>query len=303
MIKHIKVAVHGLSNGLGLYSLVANSKWRTNRLLILCYHGVSTTDEHEWSDLYISQEHLRKRFNSIAELNCNVISLDDGVKKLYQGTLPERSIAITFDDGFHDFYHRAYPLLKEFNFPTTVYLTTYYSKFNKPVFDPMINYLLWKGRGETVHFQDLIPEITQTELPIDAVERTAQFTYKIRAFTEANNYTASDKNQLLKIIADRISINYDELCDQRTMCLMNAKELASLDNSLIDIQLHTHRHRTPRDDAKFSNELKQNQEVISEIVPSAAKCRHFCYPSGDYDKMFIPVLQNQGIESATTCDT
>jgi hypothetical protein len=29
---------------------------------------------------------------------------------------------------------------------------------------------------------------------------------------------------------------------------------------------------------------------------------HFCYPSGDYERMFLPWLAEQGVISATTCD-
>ncbi len=40
--------------------------------------------------------------------------------------LPERVIAITFDDGYVDFYNNALPLLQRYNFPATLYITTGY---------------------------------------------------------------------------------------------------------------------------------------------------------------------------------
>jgi hypothetical protein len=33
-----------------------------------------------------------------------------------------------------------------------------------------------------------------------------------------------------------------------------------------------------------------------------ARPTHFCYPSGDYDMMFLPWLEKKGVVSATTCD-
>src|SRR5258708_790315 len=134
-----------------------NSSWRQQRLAILCYHGVSLEDEHLWApELYMEASQLRERFEYLREKRCNVLGLDEAVQRLYQGNLPKRTVAITFDDGTYDFYRLAFPILKELELESTVYLTTYYSEFNRPVFDVMSRYLLWKGRGQTLKFPDVL---------------------------------------------------------------------------------------------------------------------------------------------------
>ena len=45
-----------------------------------------------------------------------------------------------------DFHRTVHPILREFGFPVTLYLTTYYCLTNKPVFPPALSYILWKGR-------------------------------------------------------------------------------------------------------------------------------------------------------------
>src|SRR3954451_24485649 len=135
MLKGIKQRLLGSAQTCGLFSLVRNSKWRQDRLLILAYHGISIDDEHLWDPtLFMHPEFFRSRLRSIANAGCTVLPLGEAVRLLYAGQLPERSVALTFDDGTYDFYQRAWPILQEFNFPVTLYLTTFYSQFNRPVF-------------------------------------------------------------------------------------------------------------------------------------------------------------------------
>ena len=71
----------------------------------------------------------------------------------------------------------------------------------------------------------------------------------------------------------------------------------------IDVQLHTHRHRTPRDRDLFLKELEDNRSAIEKMLPDAkGSLRHFCYPSGDHFPEALPWLASAGIRSAVTCE-
>jgi peptidoglycan/xylan/chitin deacetylase (PgdA/CDA1 family) len=77
-------------------------------------------------------------------------------------------------------------------------------------------------------------------------------------------------------------------------------EVTELARAGIDVQLHTHRHRTPKDHALFIREIEDNRKSIQAMTGKVAA--HFCYPSGAYDPMFLPWLNESGIVSATTCE-
>jgi len=131
------------------FNLVSRSSWRRSRLLILCYHGIAAYGQERWDgSLFISAELFVKRLQTLIDGGFRVLSLPEGLSRLAANTLPERSVVLTFDDGFYSFYQVAWPILKHYNLPATVYLTTYYCSYNRPVFDLIAAYILWRARPE-----------------------------------------------------------------------------------------------------------------------------------------------------------
>jgi peptidoglycan/xylan/chitin deacetylase (PgdA/CDA1 family) len=82
---------------------------------------------------------------------------------------------------------------------------------------------------------------------------------------------------------------------------MTAEEVRQVSAAGVDVQLHTHRHRTPDDCAAFVKEIEDNRASLDAILGPGHRA-HFCYPSGVYRASFLPWLRQAGIASATTCD-
>jgi peptidoglycan/xylan/chitin deacetylase (PgdA/CDA1 family) len=300
MLKKFKQATLRSLKSAGVSTLVQNSRWRRQRLLILAYHGVSTDDQHLWNgSMYMSPEMFRARLETIAKSGCAVLPLAEAITRLYANDLPDRSVAITFDDGNFDFKERAFPLLQEFGFPSTLYLTTFYSHYNKPIFGIFCDYLLWKGRDQTL---DLKP-ITGRDLKFTLRNAPARET----VFSEINNFaakqrlSAEEKDALAAQLANQLELDYDALIEKRLFHLLAPEEVKQLAGAGADIQLHTHRHRVPLDRQLFLREIEDNRQSIHAMT--GLRPSHFCYPSGVYDLRFLPWLREAGIVSATTCET
>ncbi len=87
----------------------------------LIYHRVGNTSSLEM-DLPLPL--FRKQMEHLAETGC-VIPYTDAVARLRSGAAVDRDLCvITFDDGFEDFYHTAFPLLRTLGLPAILFVTT-----------------------------------------------------------------------------------------------------------------------------------------------------------------------------------
>jgi peptidoglycan/xylan/chitin deacetylase (PgdA/CDA1 family) len=301
MRKQLRAAALTALKTFGAFRLVEDSAWRRQRLLILCYHGIALEDEDRWRPfLYISKQQLERRLNILREGKFNVLPLGEALQHLRQNDLPPRSVALTFDDGTYDFYARAYPLLKRFGFPVTVYLTTYYSELQLPVFSLICSYMLWKARllnlsVDLSEFGAARPVVTEREENRDAAVE------QIVHWAERQDFNGKQKDEVATKIATRLGIDYESLRAKRILHLMNSKEVKELAAAGVDFQLHTHRHRMPLQEDLFRREIRDNRAHIAGAAGGTQQ--HFCYPSGAYRPEYIDWLAKEEIISATTCDT
>jgi peptidoglycan/xylan/chitin deacetylase (PgdA/CDA1 family) len=299
MLATIKLVTLGLLENMRVFDLVANSAWRQKRLLILCYHGISMEDEHLWRPrLYMAPEVLERRLEMLKKGAYSVLPLAEALQRLRAGNLPGRSVALTFDDGTYDFYKQVYPRLKSFGFPVTVYQTTYHTDYERPIFNLICSYMLWKRRADVL---PAAPELGLTQ-PLDL--RTELGRHRVvRTLierSEREGKTGRQKDELAGQLAELLGIDYEALAAKRILQLMNGRELGEVARAGVDIQLHSHRHQTPMDEALFRREISDNRARIRALTGIEAV--HFCYPSGVYRPEFLEWLRKENVVSATTCD-
>ncbi len=285
---------------IGGLQLMLDSAWRQRRLLILCYHGVSLADEHEWNPaLYMPPQDLQQRLEILRASRCAVLPLGEAVQRLYAGALPPRSVVLTFDDGYFDFYDQAFPLLRQFDVPATVYLTTLRCGHRGPIFKLACTYMLWKARGQVVSVEDgLSGEPIAWDLR--TVDGRARALKAVVTASEREGLDIEGKDRLAARLASWVGVDYDAIVRRRMLTIMTPDEVRTLSSAGIDFQLHTHSHNTPSESARFGQEIAVNRGVIETMT--GRRARHFCYPSGAYRPEFLPWLTSADVVSATTCD-
>ncbi len=97
---------------------------------ILMYHRVSDVDEsglHPYYQTVTTPRVFANHMEFLRQGQYQAITLADAVSLTQSaGRSRDNAVAITFDDGYQDFYTHAFPILNKYGFTATVYLPTSY---------------------------------------------------------------------------------------------------------------------------------------------------------------------------------
>ena len=103
--------------------------------VIVLYHHVDTSTPPSTS---ISPRDFRRHLEYLRDNDYHVIALDTMIDHLRSQTpLPDRAVAITFDDGYASIYENAFPILQQFDMPFALFLST------DPIDQRQNNYMTW----------------------------------------------------------------------------------------------------------------------------------------------------------------
>jgi peptidoglycan/xylan/chitin deacetylase (PgdA/CDA1 family) len=284
---------------LGLFSLARRLTGQSLR--ILCYHAFSLQGESRFHPkLFMEPATFGKRLQWLRDHRYPVLPLSFALEALDKGTLPRLATVITIDDGFHSVYSLAVPLLRRFQYPATVYVTSYYVFKGTPIFELALRYMLWGTNHRAL-------DVAGLGLKLDASRSVsiASRSEKESLISEILRYGELECDHaqrigLLRALAERLQIDYDAIATDRLLSLMDPAELAELGASGIDIQLHSHRHRFPEDEHLAMQEITDNRTALQPLLNTPL--RHFCYPDGFWSPRHWPWLSAATIESATTCE-
>ena len=296
--EQLKLALLSTSKSCGAFRVASHTT--ADRLRILCYHGTSFEREHELNPTsFIQPENFRRRMEFLQDWGATILTLDDALLMLRKNDLPDRAVTITIDDGWFGTYAHMLPVLKEFGFPATVYLSTYHIEKQTFLFSLFIKYILMQTTSGML-------DLGLLDTGLNGKFRLYQLGHKQEAFTRIVEHgeTVLDpagREALCFKLAHLCNYDIDQAVERRMFKFMNLEEAAELPGMGFDVQLHTHRHAFSRDNrAEAEKEVRDNMRVLAQI--GVHSCKHFCYPSGEYVTQHADWLGAMGIESAVTTD-
>jgi len=97
-----------------------------DRIPILMYHGINNVlgSSHPYFETNTSPDAFASQMRYLRDSGYTPITLDGAVQTLKASDIRPRSVVITFDDGFRDFYTRAMPILQAHGFAATMFVVS-----------------------------------------------------------------------------------------------------------------------------------------------------------------------------------
>lgn len=134
------------------------------RIPVLTYHKIVASGVEFKSDLLISEDTFDEQMKYLHDKGFKTLTMDEFYDWYKGGDVPEKSVVITFDDGYYGDYYLAYPILKKYGQSATVFCIGHHIVEETPTAE-------WSTELEPNHYigEDKIAEIRE-EYPAFALE-------------------------------------------------------------------------------------------------------------------------------------
>ena len=283
---------------MGVFALCRAATRRRPR--ILCYHGGSIGDEcHFNSKLFYPSGLLEERLLWLKEKGFVPTGLDE-LNKVDGRTVPGIPVVITLDDGWYSSATQLLPTLARHGHRPVLYLATKVFMQGTPVLDVSIRYILWKSSLNTVSLNGFGETLDRSYDLRQAGDRVA-LCERAEQWLTPWLHDAHQVESMLVHLADALGVSAGELdLPSRRFSYMRRDELLAAADAGCHIELHGHAHLYTPGQAEQNRQdiLECRQHIVDAGLPHP---RHYCYPSGQYDRGAAQTMIDADVATATTC--
>lgn len=250
----------------------------SRRLRILCYHGICEDDlkAQPWVPTEFVTESAFEQQLAYLRKNATILPLGEAVARLDAGTLPPCSVSLTFDDGYSNNLKLAYPLLRKYQAPATIFLTS--ACIESGEFFPFLKLRLSREAAPS--------SIPPSDRPV-------------------LDYKTNPLDSFLESLKSRWDLIQPQLsADQmRTLRPLTIEDVNSADSGLIDFGAHGHTHCILGNENRERRQHEIRTSIRKVAEWTGRPVRIFSYPNGqrgDFDQDDKSVLRAEGIVAAVS---
>jgi peptidoglycan/xylan/chitin deacetylase (PgdA/CDA1 family) len=221
----------------------------------------------------------------------NVLPLEELIERARRGDVPANAVALTFDDGYQDNYENAFPILKQFGLPATIFLATGAVDSRTPLWHDLIFNAFRRTKVDSFSLEGKsypLRTLVERCLALDAFRR------------HFIDHLSQNRDDLIQQLYIQLRIS-EQLCS--SMEKLSWREIEEMANSKITFGAHTVSHpiltRIPL--AEAVNEIIASKKAIEYHLKSPVLL--FAYPNGrsdDFNESIKTVLRESGFIGAVT---
>jgi len=249
--------------------------------IILMFHMITPQDEEDLSsinNLKLSPQFFEYVIKTAIVQNRYFISLDELWEILiHNKKLDKKATLITFDDGYRDNFLYAYPILKKYDIPFTIYINSGF--INKEFFPWWLIIADLIKKKDTIFWEN-------KKFNIDSKLKKEKFYFLIR--NKLINCNSKEKiEKIVNMICEenKCSIKKNNLF----MSWKEIKELLNYPKFCLGTHTYFHLNLTVLNEEQIQQEIERDIKEIKKNTGIEPK--HISYPFGFYNKKVISVVK------------
>ncbi|WP_100643210.1 polysaccharide deacetylase family protein [Alteromonas facilis] len=275
--------------------LAATVGWRTllagdKTLVILMYHRVLPKDDQRYQfeepGMVVTPKTFRMHVETLVDSKVPVVSLRSWLEK-DASKRPQFAVAITFDDGWLDNYEFAFPILREYDLPSTLFAVSRFLGQPAPFWpNKLLRILLSNSKWtseQIASMQKLMPNFSGGSMNRESAASIIQY---------LKQYPDTQIHDVLSVFSD------EELAIE----MMDLKQLTDAKQNLnVDIGSHTCNHLRLKDylpTATLKEEISESKKELEACIQD--NINGFCFPNGDYSEEALALVKTTYSYAVTT---
>lgn len=275
-----------------------------NRTVVLMYHRILSSREHinshSHDGIIVHTDSFNKQVKFLAR-HFHIFTFNDfsaHMKK--QQSFSGVSCLITFDDGWYDNYHNAFPILKTYDAAAHIFLPVHFISNSDNFWQEKLSHYLC----HLCHHPELFNEflIKHDLIKYSTVTPDERKTVIRKYVATLKCFSPDEINQL-------ISEYESEMTDKNCPAPSNIVDTYLNWSNIIEMQEHkisfgshavSHHMLTKLTQHQLESELTESKVTIEEKTKKTANS--IAYPNGNHDKIVCETCKNTGYEFGFTTE-
>ncbi|MBK7966363.1 MAG: polysaccharide deacetylase family protein [Bacteroidetes bacterium] len=202
--------------------------------------------------------------------------------------MKEKSLLLTFDDGYENNYKFAFPILKKYNAPATIFLISSLINSNNPTWYDLIDNTRYLFNNQK-HINEISKLVS--ELGLNSQKNMLHKSFK----QWLKSQSIQKKNEILEKYLSIIGIKSMNNIDEKYWKILSSEQILTMQKSgLISFGSHTVKHpnldQINNDEVEL--ELKDSKSKIENIL--GKKINTIAFPDGAYNESVKNMTKEAG---------